>query len=88
MDPLARQELRNFIGQCLSQAGDTDGFGDQDSLFVSGRLDSLALTQLVLFLETTWGIDFGALDFSAELIDTVVDIQALIPPAALARRSA
>lgn len=88
MDPLATQELRTFIGQCLSQAGDADGFGDQDSLFVSGRLDSLALTRLVLFLETRFGIDFGVLDFSAELVDTVADMQALIPPAAQARRTA
>lgn len=70
--------LRAFLEQCLREAGDTGEFADSEALFSSGRLDSLALTRVVLFLEEKFGIDFGALDFSADLIDSVADIQALL----------
>lgn len=72
-------KLREFLQQSLAEAGDVAGFGDQESLFVSGRLDSLALTRLVLFMEDSFGIDFGRLDFSAELLDTVEAMLALLP---------
>ena len=79
-----RQQLRIFVRQCLDEGGDSGDFSDSESLFVSGRLDSLALTRMVLFLEEHHGLDFGAMDFSAELIDSVDAIAALVQPAATA----
>ena len=73
-------KLREFLRQSLAEAGDLADFDDRDSLFVSGRLDSLALTRLVLFMEDSFGIDFGRLDFSAELVDSVQDMVALLKP--------
>lgn len=73
-------KLREFLRQSLAEAGDLADFDDRDSLFVSGRLDSLALTRLVLFMEDSYGIDFGRLDFSAELVDSVQDMVALLKP--------
>ena len=80
MSPADRDKLRQFLQQCLGEAGDTEALADGDSLFVSGRLDSLALTRVVLFVEAEFGIDFGRLDFSAELIDSVDLIAALTMP--------
>lgn len=84
MNASERQQLRTFIRQCLDEAGDAGDFSDSDSLFVSGRLDSLALTRLVLFMEDRHKLDFGALDFSAELLDSVDLMAALVRPAATA----
>lgn len=70
--------VREFLGQALREAGDAAPLRDGDALFSSGRLDSLALTQLVLFLEDRCQVDFGALDFSADLVDSVEAIGALL----------
>jgi acyl carrier protein len=80
-------KLREFLRQSLREAGDSSDFGDSESLFVSGRLDSLALTRLVLFMEEQFGIDFGRLDFSAELVDSVEAMAALVPSAQAPARS-
>lgn len=78
MDVTTLDPLREFLGQALREAGEPSQFGDDESLFASGRLDSLALTQLVLYLEEHFRVDFGALDFSADLVDSVDAIKALL----------
>ncbi len=75
-----RESVRAHLRQALQDAGDSRPLRDDDALFSSGRLDSLALTQLVLFLEAQFQLDFGALDFSAELLDSVEVIEALVQP--------
>ena len=63
----------------LRERDDTTGFEDTESLFASGRLESLAAVQLVAFLEEQFGIDFSNLDFeidriySIDLIATLCD---------------
>ncbi len=79
MDAAVRQELRSYLTEALREAGDAGALADSDSLFVSGRLDSLALTRLVLHLEQHFGLDLGAIDFSAERVDSVDAIAALLP---------
>lgn len=78
MDGAIRQKLRVFVRHSLDEGGDEGEFSDQDSLFVSGRLDSLAMTRLVIFLEEVFNIDFGSLDFSAELVDSVDEMAQLV----------
>ena len=70
--------LQQFLRSRLEQRGDRLPLGEADSLFISGRLDSLDLLQTVDFLEKQFQIDFASLDFSLELIDTPACIQALI----------
>jgi acyl carrier protein len=55
----------------LRERDDTTGFEDTESLFASGRLESLAAVQLVAFLEEQFGIDFSNLDFEMDRIDTI-----------------
>lgn len=71
-------DLREFLRQALAAAGDSGDIDDSDSLFLSGRLDSLAMTNLVVFLENTYGVDFGEVDFEVELLDSVSAIEALV----------
>ena len=78
MTPSQQQQLRQFLHERLDEAGDTGGLQDDDSLFVSGRLDSLTMTRLVLFLEESFGVDFSAVAFDLELIDSVEAIRALV----------
>lgn len=69
--PTLRQDLRAFLTQALSTHGDHAPFADDESLFLSGRIDSFTMMNLVVHLESTYGIDFGALDFDVTLVDTV-----------------
>ena len=72
------QRLRSYLQQLLTQAMDTQEFSDTDSLFLSGRIDSFSLMQLVMHLEENYQIDFSNVHFEAPLLDTVVDIAAFI----------
>ena len=70
--------LRNFLADCLADARDDQPFADDSSLFLTGRLDSLTMTRLILFLEDSFDIDFGKLGFDVELIDSVDAAAALV----------
>ena len=72
------QSLRAYLQQLLTQAMDTQPFADTDSLFLSGRIDSFSLMQLVMHLEENYQIDFASVHFEAPLLDTVADIAAFI----------
>ncbi len=71
MDRIARIELHEFIRNLLANQGDRVELGDTDSLFVSGRLDSISMMSLVLHLEETFGIHFSRVDFDMARIDTL-----------------
>jgi acyl carrier protein len=45
---------------------------------VSGRLDSFSMMMFVMFLEKEFGIDFAALDFDVNLIDSLNEIELFI----------
>ncbi len=78
MDATAKLQLREFLMESLADAGDRQDFAEESSLFVSGRLDSLAMTRLVMFLEEQFEIDFGKVDFDIDLIDSFNDIQSFV----------
>lgn len=69
--------VREFLRERLEARGDRAPFKDDDSLLISGRLDSMDAMQIILFLEGQFGVDFSRLDFSLELIDTPQDVLAL-----------
>jgi acyl carrier protein len=86
MDNTADTKLREFLMNSLMDAGDRQRFSDDSSLFVSGRLDSLAMTKLVMFLEESFDVDFGSVDFDVDMIDSLNAIRALCD-SELARRT-
>jgi len=71
-----RSLIRAFIEECLRIRDDQGGLTDSESLFLSGRLDSLGVTRLVIFLEENYGVDFGQQQFDVGEFDTVNDIVA------------
>jgi acyl carrier protein len=85
-----RNELRAYIQGLLADKGDREPLGDADSLVLSGRLDSVDILQIVLFLEINYRIDFADREFDQEDFDSIARILALIelraPPPELRRR--
>jgi acyl carrier protein len=78
MDPIRKQKVRDYFLETFKQQSDDQSLADHDSLFVSGRLDSFSMMMFVMFLEKEFGIDFAALDFDVNLIDSLNEIELFI----------
>lgn len=66
-----KQKIKDYLTDKLKSQGDNMPLADSDSLFVSGRLDSVAMMMLVVYLEEAFGVDFKGADFEVSLIDSV-----------------
>lgn len=78
MDNIRRQKIRGYLAEALKNQGDKQPLTDNDSLFVSGRLDSVSMMMLVVYLEDEFAVNFKATDFEVGLIDSVDAIALLI----------
>lgn len=74
----AGQPIRATLLAMLAERGHTAPVADDQSLFFSGLLDSLAATQVMLVLEKEHGIDLADADFDISRLDTIADLQALV----------
>lgn len=80
--------VREFVGSLLRRRDDTRPFTDSDSLVLTGRLDSIEILQIVVFLEEN-GVAFDDQEFDQEDFDSIDRILTLIElraPAADASR--
>ncbi len=71
------QKILDFFQARLALRGERSLLSEEDSLFNSGRLDSLDAMELIVWLEQEFGVDFSRVDFSLDLIDTPRDVLAL-----------
>ena len=78
MNQERKQAIRAFLLETLKKYGDEQPLQDDDSIFVSGRLDSFSMMQCVMHLEAEFGIDFSAIDFDVNLIDSVNAIEEFV----------
>lgn len=78
MDAAAMARLRAALAKILATRGHHAPFGDQDSLFASGLLDSLAATEVIVLLESEFGLDLSDADFDVSALDSVASLAALI----------
>jgi len=69
--------LRQNISDMLARRGQSPHFADDESLFDSGRLDSASAVNLLLELETTFGVDLADPDFDISQIDSFAEITRL-----------
>ncbi len=69
--------LRDLINGKLAERGQPAA-GDHDSLFTSGRLDSMAAVEVMMMLESTFGLDLSDADFDIAKLDTLADIEAML----------
>ena len=74
--------LRQSIGEMLVGRGQPAEFADDESLFDSGRLDSMSAVNLLLELETAFDLDLSDPDFDVSQIDTFAEITELVQQAA------
>ena len=72
-----KTEIHEFVQELLTNSGDDKPLVDQDSLLLSGRLQSIDAVEIVVFLEENFGIDFARIGFDKERIDSIDAIFAL-----------
>jgi acyl carrier protein len=70
-------EIHEFVQGLLTGNGDEKPLTDSDSLFDSGRLQSIEAIEIVLYLEQNFGIDFAKIGFDREQLDSIEAIHAL-----------
>jgi acyl carrier protein len=70
--------IREFVQKLLSQKGDREAFADSEQLIARGRLQSIDLVEVVVFLEEKYGIDFGETGFDQNQLESIDSIVALI----------
>lgn len=73
----AKQDIHNLVQEQLTRIGDHDPLTDDESLFASGRLQSIDLVEIAILLEERFGIDFAELGFDREQLDSIDAICAL-----------
>jgi acyl carrier protein len=76
-----RERLRAFVADLLRARGDLAPFGDEDSLVLTGRLNSLDVVEVVGFMEAELGVDFDVVEFDRDAFDTLNRMLALLPGA-------
>ena len=65
-----KQKLREFIGENLLFEAEYPLRNDEP-LLVTGRLNSLLLVQLALYIEETFGVEVPNIDLTTEHFETV-----------------
>jgi acyl carrier protein len=73
-----RMKIRDFLRELLREHDDHAAFDDAESLIASGRLDSLAIVNLVVFLESVFGVDFDKVEFDPQRLGSVDEIASVI----------
>ena len=76
--PEIRSQMRRYIEQRLLMKGDGAPLDDEDLLFTSGRLDSLDAVELVMSIETDYGINFADIGFDLTRLDSISAIADLV----------
>jgi acyl carrier protein len=74
----ARGDIHQIAQELLTRIGDNEPLADDESLFLSGRLQSIDLVEIAILLEERFGIDFGEIGFDREQLDSIDAIYALI----------
>jgi acyl carrier protein len=78
MNEEVKRAVREFILATYLPGENTANLRDDTPLQTSGILDSLATMQVVMFLETQYGIELTLEDTSLERFDRIEDIAAIV----------
>ena len=74
----ARTELHAFLRSIQKAGRPVEELADTDNLVQSGLIDSLAVLQIVSWLESTRGIDFAERGVDTEQLSTIAGILAVM----------
>ena len=72
------QEIVEFLRTIQKPNMPIDSLGRKENLVASGLIDSLAIIQIVVYLENTYGIDFTTRGIDPERLATIESILDLI----------
>jgi len=75
------QDLVQFLRTIQKPNKPVESIGMDDSLVASGLIDSLAIVQIVVYLETTHGIDFASRGIDPERLTSIASILDLVAEA-------
>jgi acyl carrier protein len=73
-----KETLKKFILKEFLPGEDPDALEDSTPLITGGVLDSIATIKFATFVDATYGVDLEAHELSADYIDTVTDMAALV----------
>jgi acyl carrier protein len=76
----ARATIRQYLGGILARKGDLVPFNDDDSLLLTGRIDSINVLEIVGFLARQFGYEISEDAFDPGLFDSVEAIVRLVNP--------
>ena len=66
-----RDKLRRFVGDILIRKGDNAPFADDDSLLLTGRIDSLNVLEIVTFMEKELQFNLSEQAFDPSCYDSI-----------------
>ncbi len=72
------EHLKVFLRTIQKPDKPVDSVGVDEPLVASGLVDSLAIMQIVVYLEERYGIDFAAGGFDPDRLATMAGIVALV----------
>ena len=73
-----KQKLTKFLTALLSNKGDNEPIDDNDSLLLSGRIDSLDVLEIITFLENEFNYDVSELMFDQNDFNSISSILKLL----------
>jgi acyl carrier protein len=73
-----KRDLLRFLRSIQRAGMPVESIGEQDRLVATGLIDSMAVLQIVLYLEQSYGMDFSELGVDPEQLGTLGNILDLI----------
>jgi acyl carrier protein len=77
MDP--RDQIREFVRSLLARRERGPAFSDREPLVTSGRLNSVEIIEIAVFLEKTFQVDFSLRPFDQYDFDSIEKIAEFVP---------
>lgn len=78
MEKNVKDTLRDYVIRYASIEPDDPDFSDEVDLFDYGFVDSLGATEIVLFLEETFGIEITQADITLYPMNTIDEIAGVV----------
>ena len=70
--------LKAFLRTIQKPNRPVESIAETDGLVTSGLIDSLAIVQIVMYLESTYGIDFASTGVDPERLASIASITDLV----------
>ena len=70
--------LRDLVGRLLQNKGDHETFEDDHQLLSTGRLESIDVIEMVMYLEQTHDLDFAEVLFDPDDFDSIDGMAELV----------